>query len=89
MARIPQTCCLLAEDQALIGIALEATLEEAGIPVIGPFACAADALAWTQQDTPCVAILDYKLKDGRPLHGTRHGAHGAGRAGYHLLGLAA
>ena len=64
MAHTPQTCCLLAEDQALIGMALEATLEEAGLPVAGPFACAVDALAWTQQDTPCAAILDYKLKDG-------------------------
>jgi DNA-binding response OmpR family regulator len=64
MARIPQTCCLLAEDQALIGMALEAMLEEAGIPVIGPFACAAEALTFAQQVTPCIAILDYKLKDG-------------------------
>ena len=64
MAHTPQICCLLVEDQVLIGMRLQATLEEAGIPVVGPFACAADALACTQQDTPCVAILDYKLKDG-------------------------
>jgi len=59
-----QPCCLIAEDQVLIGMALEATLEAAGIPVAGPFTSCADALAWVETSTPRVAVLDFKLKDG-------------------------
>ena len=36
--------CLLVEDQALIGMALEAYLEGAGYEVAGPFATSAAAL---------------------------------------------
>jgi hypothetical protein len=39
-----QPCCLIAEDQALIGMALEAYLEDVGILVAGPFASCAEAL---------------------------------------------
>jgi DNA-binding response OmpR family regulator len=59
-----QPCCLVVEDQALIGIALEAYLEDEGFLVAGPFARGADALSWTERNTPTVAILDYKLRDG-------------------------
>jgi DNA-binding NtrC family response regulator len=45
-------------------MAVEATLTEAGIPVAGSFASCADALAWTERNSPSVAILDYRLKDG-------------------------
>jgi DNA-binding response OmpR family regulator len=58
------TCCLVCEDQALIGMALEAYLEEQGIVVAGPFLSCAEALAWIEDDTPQVAILDYMLRDG-------------------------
>jgi DNA-binding response OmpR family regulator len=56
--------CLLAEDQALIGMALEAYLEGAGYEVAGPFATSAAALASLETQTPEVAIIDYKLRDG-------------------------
>ena len=56
--------CLLAEDEALIGMAMADMLEEAGIPVIGPFASASEALAWARQNSPSAAILDFSLKDG-------------------------
>ncbi|MXQ12407.1 response regulator [Microvirga makkahensis] len=59
-----QFCCLVAEDQALIGMALEATLEDAGVAVAGPFPSCRDALAWVEDHTPEFAIVDYKLKDG-------------------------
>jgi DNA-binding response OmpR family regulator len=56
--------CLLAEDQALIGMALEAYLEDAGYEVVGPFATCAAALDSLETRTPEVAIIDYKLRDG-------------------------
>ena len=59
-----QLCCLIAEDEAVIGIALEAYLEDAGIPVAGPFGSCAEALSWVERKTPDIAILDFKLKDG-------------------------
>ena len=59
-----QSPCLLAEDEVLIGMAIADMLEEAGIPVAGPFAAAAEALAWARQYKPGAAILDFSLKDG-------------------------
>jgi len=56
--------CLLAEDQVLIGMEIEAILHEVGLEVAGPFPTCADALAWAEHATPDVALLDYLLKDG-------------------------
>jgi DNA-binding NtrC family response regulator len=55
--------CLIVEDAALIGMALEGYLEEQG------FACetaasADQGLALLEKHAPAVAILDYVLKDG-------------------------
>jgi DNA-binding response OmpR family regulator len=57
-------CCLIAEDQALIGMSLEAYLDEMGFAVAGPFASDADALAWLAANDPNLAILDYRLGQG-------------------------
>ncbi len=57
-------CCLVAEDQPLIGLALKAYLEEHSFVVAGPFARNADALAWLEQNTPDLALLDVVLADG-------------------------
>ena len=54
-------CCLIAEDQALIGMSLEAYLDEMGFAVAGPFARTHEALAWLVTNAPHLAILDYKL----------------------------
>ena len=56
--------CLIAEDQALIGMALEATLEDAGIEVAGPFPSCAEASSCADARPPSLAILDFKLRDG-------------------------
>jgi DNA-binding response OmpR family regulator len=56
--------CLIVEDQALIGMSLEASLEEAGFDVIGPFARKAQALASLDSETPDLALLDIMLPDG-------------------------
>lgn len=56
--------CLLVEDQALIGMALEASLEEAGFDVAGTFATGASALRWLEKNKPELALVDVMLKDG-------------------------
>ena len=56
--------CMIVEDQALIGLALEAYLEDLGFAVGEPLSSAAAALDWLETHTPSVAILDYTLKDG-------------------------
>jgi DNA-binding response OmpR family regulator len=56
--------CLVLEDQALIGMALEASLEEAGFRVAGPFMSNTEALTWLDGHTPDLALVDVLLKDG-------------------------
>jgi DNA-binding response OmpR family regulator len=57
-------CCLVVEDQALIGMALEASLEDAGFKISGPFGRVCDALKWLKTHTPDIALLDLVLGDG-------------------------
>jgi DNA-binding response OmpR family regulator len=64
MARPVCPVVLLAEDEAIIAIELEATLSEAGFAVAGPFATCAQAEAWLRSGAPDAAILDHELKDG-------------------------
>jgi DNA-binding response OmpR family regulator len=56
-------CCLIAEDQTLIGMSLEAYLDEMGFVVAGPFTTQGAALDWLATNVPNLAILDYKLGD--------------------------
>ena len=64
MSPFAKPCCLVAEDQALIALALEAALEEVGIGIAGPFPSCAEALTWVARHTPELAVLDFKLRDG-------------------------
>ncbi|HVL73288.1 MAG TPA: response regulator [Beijerinckiaceae bacterium] len=64
MSASSRPCCLILEDQALIGMSLEAYLEEAGFGVAGPFLSNADATAWLRERTPDLALLDVMVKDG-------------------------
>jgi len=57
-------CCLIAEDQALIGMSLVAYLDDMGFAVAGPFATKQEALAWLAANDPTLAILDYRLAEG-------------------------
>ncbi|SCY48036.1 response regulator [Microvirga guangxiensis] len=59
--------CMIVEDQALIGMSLEASLEEVGFAVEGPFMSCAQALDWLENDAPDIALLDIMLKDGTSL----------------------
>jgi DNA-binding response OmpR family regulator len=58
---------MIVEDQALIGMSLEASLEEAGFKVVGPFMTSAQAMEWLTSDAPELALLDIMLKDGTSL----------------------
>jgi DNA-binding response OmpR family regulator len=55
---------LIVEDQALIGLALEAYLEEMGFCDCETLPSGGEALDWLATHTPTIAILDYSLKDG-------------------------
>ncbi len=55
---------LLTEDEALIGLDLSDILEGAGYRVIGPAATVAEALSFMRRDTPQMAIIDVRLRDG-------------------------
>ena len=55
---------LLLEDEALIAVALQADLEDAGYSVAGPFVTCASALEWLGGHKPDLAVLDTVLKDG-------------------------
>jgi DNA-binding response OmpR family regulator len=57
-------CCLVVEDEGLIAMALEASLDEAGFRVAGPFSRNMAALAWLETHTPEVALIDVLLRDG-------------------------
>jgi len=55
---------LVVEDQVLIGLSIEAYLQDLGIDVGGPFQCEAEALRWLADGRPDFAIVDYALRDG-------------------------
>jgi DNA-binding response OmpR family regulator len=59
--RIPLV--LLAEDEALIALALVDDLEAAGYRVAGPFHRCDDSIEWLEQETPDIAIIDVHLRD--------------------------
>lgn len=67
MDMMVQTRCMIVEDQALIGMSLEAFLEDAGFEVAGVFMSNAQAMQWLESDAPDVAILDIMIRDGTSL----------------------
>ncbi len=56
--------CMIVEDQTLIGLSLEAYLEDMGFGACPVFPSAAEALVWLTTNAPTVAVLDYSLRDG-------------------------
>jgi DNA-binding response OmpR family regulator len=56
--------CLIAEDEAITGMALAEAAEEADFRVLGPFSRCSAVLEALTQVTPDAAILDVTLKDG-------------------------
>jgi DNA-binding response OmpR family regulator len=55
---------LFVEDEVIVAMNLQDELEEAGYAVVGPFDTCAGALAWLENETPDLAVLDTVLKDG-------------------------
>jgi DNA-binding response OmpR family regulator len=65
MTPAPSRCLvLLLDDDAIVGIAVEDELVDAGYRVAGPFATCKEALRWLESETPDVAILDAMLREG-------------------------
>ena len=58
------TRVLVAEDEGVIGIALEDALAEAGYAIAGPFSSCSRAEDWLKNATPDLALLDVWLQDG-------------------------
>jgi DNA-binding response OmpR family regulator len=59
----PKNLALLLEDEAIIAMDLEITLQAAGFDVVTLLSCS-DANAWLRGHTPSVAIVDVQLTDG-------------------------
>ena len=55
---------LLAEDDALIAMDMQAMLEDAGHAVFGPAATVAEGEALARAETPDMAVVDIGLKNG-------------------------
>lgn len=55
---------LIAEDEAVIAMDLEATVSELGHVVCGVYAAAGEAIAALDSVAPDIALLDGRLKDG-------------------------
>jgi DNA-binding response OmpR family regulator len=55
---------LLAEDEAIIAMELEDSLQTHGFDIAGPFSTCAEAEEWLKAGLPDAAILDNSLKDG-------------------------
>lgn len=55
-------CCLLAEHQALIAMAMEAPLEDGGWEVV-TLGSTGEALSWLASRTPDCALVNYRLKN--------------------------
>ena len=57
-------CVLIAEDDFLLALSLEASVEDLGGEVMGPVAMAADGIARVRKTAPHMAFLDVQLRDG-------------------------
>ena len=55
---------LLVEDELLVGLDIQMTLEDAGFEVAGPYPTVAEALDVAKQSLPDVGFLDVRLADG-------------------------
>jgi DNA-binding response OmpR family regulator len=66
MPENPRSRCLvlLVEDEAIVAMNLQDDLDDAGYAVAGPFDTCAGAVAWLENETPDLAVLDTVLKDG-------------------------
>ncbi|TXM95056.1 helix-turn-helix domain-containing protein [Methylobacterium sp. WL116] len=59
-----QPLVLLAEADAMVSADMSDALEQAGYRVLGPFATTPEAVAALEKESPTLAVLDVKLRDG-------------------------
>ena len=59
-------CVLIAEDVAAISVALEDAVSDGGYTAVN-FSSKAAALAWLEDHTPDLALLDLVLSDGSTI----------------------
>jgi DNA-binding response OmpR family regulator len=57
----------VVEDDPLIALDLKATLEHAGVIVLGPASRLADAMLLAEKSLPVAAVLDVRLEVGTSL----------------------
>lgn len=66
---------LIAEDDAMIALALELAAIDCGAVVQGPYATVAEAIERIERDLPQAALLDGNLRDGPVTPLARHLIH--------------
>ena len=64
-ASTPKPCILLVEDDFLVGMEIEAGLEEAGYEVAGVAATAEEAVALAAARRPALVVMDIRLASDR------------------------
>ena len=64
LSRLIGAKVLVAEDEAIIAMEIELSLQEQGCTVLEPTATIADTLASLSRDRPDVVLLDMHLRDG-------------------------
>ena len=79
---------LVVEDEALLGLDLATTLEDAGWQVLGPYNTGEKALAAIEQTMPDAAVLDVNLGYGRTSMEVADALREAGRPFVFLSGYA-
>lgn len=62
---VPNPCILLVEDDFLVGMEMEAGLEDAGYEVAGIAATAEEALAMAAEHRPALIVMDIRLAGPR------------------------
>ena len=65
MSAVQRALILILEDEAAIGLELEARLRRAGYDVLGPFPTAASALAAAERRRPDLALTDVRIVGDR------------------------
>ncbi|HEV7433911.1 MAG TPA: response regulator [Pseudorhizobium sp.] len=59
-----QAAVLLLEDQALVALYVEELLQQAGFEHIATYSSCAAAKEWLQENTPKLAIIETRVRDG-------------------------
>ena len=64
MPKLDRSVALLLEEQALIALDIEGLLQKAGFEEVVALASCAAAAAWLGDQTPDLAVIETRLRDG-------------------------